>query len=57
MFGIVAIANLLDSAMIGEPVLRMVACWWYIGNEGLSILENCGEIGVPIPQEVEICVS
>src|SRR5690606_19252098 len=50
MFVVVAVCNILDQlGGLGEPILRTVAVWWYIGNEALSVVENLGEIGVPIP--------
>ncbi len=53
MFVIVAVCNVIDNTGgIGEPILRTVATWWYLGNEALSIIENLAEIGVPIPQRI-----
>lgn len=53
MFVVIAAAQVLDSTGgLGEPVLRTLTCWWYCANEGLSILENAGEIGVPIPEQL-----
>lgn len=50
MFVVVAVGNILDQlGGLGEPILRTVAIWWYLANEALSIVENLGEIGVPIP--------
>lgn len=58
MFVVVAAANVLDtSGGIGEPILRTIACWWYCANEGLSILENAGEIGVPIPEQLRAAIA
>ncbi len=53
MFVIVVVCNVIDNTGgIGEPILRTVATWWYLGNEALSIIENLAEIGVPIPQRI-----
>jgi len=50
MFAVVALCNVIDQVGgLGDPILRTMAAWWYIGNESLSIVENLGEIGVPIP--------
>ena len=50
MFAIVALCNVIDQiGGLGDPILRTAAIWWYISNEALSIVENLGEIGVPIP--------
>jgi len=32
---------------------RDAACWFYIANEGLSILENVGLAGAPFPQKLK----
>ena len=53
MFIVVAMCHLIDQVGgLGEPVLRTVAIWWYIGNEALSVIENLGEVGVPIPDRL-----
>lgn len=53
MFLVVAVCNIIDqTGALGEPVLRTVATWWYLGNEALSIVENLADIGVPIPERI-----
>lgn len=53
MFVVVAVANIIDqTGVVGEPILRTVTTWWYIGNEALSIIENLADIGVPIPERL-----
>ena len=50
MMLVVLAAAMLDSAMGGgAPVCRDAACWFYIANEGLSLMENLGLAGVPFP--------
>ena len=44
----VAVATMLD-VVIGQEILRNLAIWFYIANEGISILENLGKIGVLVP--------
>lgn len=39
---------LLDSA-IGAEYIRTAVILFFIGNEGLSLLENLGLMGVPFP--------
>lgn len=53
IFVTVAVAAALDMAtgMAGHP-LRAMACLFYIGNEGISIVENLGRAGVPIPHQL-----
>lgn len=38
--------------VLGQEILRSLAIMFYIANEGLSILENLGRSGVPIPEPV-----
>ncbi|MCX7829240.1 MAG: phage holin family protein [Thermanaerothrix sp.] len=48
IFVIVALAHLLDTAL-GQELFRGLVIWFYIANEGLSVVENLGRAGVPIP--------
>lgn len=51
---IVAVATQLDTIIIGETViLRTVAVSYYIANEGFSIIENWGALGLPLPRTVK----
>lgn len=48
---IVAVASLLDNIIhIDSVALRTVAISYYIANEGFSILENWGALGLPLPK-------
>lgn len=49
LFVPVGVAYALDQ-VLGSEVLRNMAIWFYIGNEGISIVENLGKAGVPIPK-------
>ena len=51
---LVLIANILDvHIMGGSGVVRGVVIAFYIANEGISILENAGKLGVPYPQKLK----
>lgn len=51
MMVVVLAAAMLDGAMgAGAPVCRDAACWFYIANEGLSLMENLSLAGVPFPE-------
>lgn len=52
---IVAIAHIVDQQILGgeNSVFRSAACCLYSANEGLSILENCGKLGVPYPKKLK----
>lgn len=45
---VVLLGALLDKA-VGQSVFRNMIVWFYIANEGLSILENLALAGVPFP--------
>jgi toxin secretion/phage lysis holin len=50
---IVALATQLDTLMVGETVVfRVAAITYYIANEGFSILENWGALGLPLPKQL-----
>jgi toxin secretion/phage lysis holin len=36
----------------GTWLFRSLICYFYIANEGLSLLENCASLGVPIPSKI-----
>lgn len=54
IFVIVGVANLIDMYILkgGYSVLRTAVIFFYLGNEGISILENAGECGLPIPTKI-----
>ena len=53
-FMLVGIANIVDVQVIGTgSVLRAAVCFFYISNEGLSILENAATLGLPIPEQLK----
>ena len=50
---LVLIANILDvHIMGGSGVIRGVVIAFYLANEGISILENAGKLGVPYPEKL-----
>ena len=58
MLLVVLVSALLDSAMGGaSDVCRDAACWFYIANEGLSLLENLGLMGVPFPEKLKLLLG
>lgn len=48
----VALACLADKVIGTDNVLRMAIIFCFIGNEGISILENLSRIGVPVPKKL-----
>lgn len=53
LFTLVAVANIIDMQVIGGSALRTAVIFVFIANEGLSIVENSAEMGVPIPQKLK----
>ena len=50
IFALIGLAHLLDVHVLGTPgVLRTATIFFYLSNEGISILENAGLLGLPIP--------
>lgn len=51
IFMLVGIANILDVQVIGTgSVLRTAVTFFYISNEGVSLLENAAHLGLPVPE-------
>lgn len=54
IFILVGIANILDVQVIGTgSVLRTAIIFFYISNEGVSLLENAGHLGLAYPQKLK----
>ena len=54
IFLLVGIANILDVQVIGTgSVLRTAVIFFYISNDGVSLLENAGHLGLPIPVKIK----
>jgi toxin secretion/phage lysis holin len=53
IFMLVGIANILDLQVVGTgSVLRTAIIFFYLSNEGISLLENAGHLGLPIPKKL-----
>ena len=54
IFLLVGIANILDIHVLGNgSVLRTAVIFFYISNEGVSLLENAAHLGLPVPEKVK----
>ena len=54
IFMMVGISNVLDVQIIGNgSVLRTAVIFFYLSNEGVSLLENAGHLGLPIPSRLK----
>jgi toxin secretion/phage lysis holin len=50
IFAVVALAVLFDRMLnTPDPVLRTLAIYFYVAREGISVTENLGILGVPLP--------
>ena len=54
IFLLVGLANVLDVQVIGTgSVLRTAVIFFYISNEGVSLLENAAHLGLPVPEKIK----
>lgn len=54
IFLLVGIANILDVHVIGTgSVLRTAVIFFYISNEGVSLIENAAHLGLPVPEKIK----
>lgn len=54
IFFLVGIGNILDANVIGNgSILRTAVVFFYLSNEGVSILENAAHLGLPVPQKMK----
>ncbi len=58
IFLLVGIANVLDVQVIQTgSVLRTAVIFFYISNEGVSLLENAAHLGLPVPEKIKIVLE
>lgn len=58
VFLLIGIAHLLDLEIIGNGnVLRDAVIFFYLSNEGISIIENTIKLGLPVPQKLKDILS
>ncbi len=54
IFVMVGIGHIMDTYLIGNgEVLRTAIIFFYCSNEGISMLENAGHLGLPIPAKLK----
>lgn len=53
IFCIIILANVIDQIMSLQNGLLMITVIYYIAHEGLSIIENCAEMDVLVPDEIK----
>lgn len=54
IFALVGVGHILDTRIIGAgSMLRTAVIFFYLSNEGVSLLENAAYLGLPIPQKLK----
>ncbi len=54
IFALVGVGHIIDSRLIGTgDAIRTAVVFFYLSNEGISIIENASVIGLPIPQKLK----
>lgn len=54
IFMLIGIGHAIDSYVTGQQgAIRTAIAFFYLANEGISIIENCTKIGLPIPQKLK----
>ena len=54
IFMLVGVAHVIDVNVIATgSVLRTAVIFFYLSNEGVSLLENAGHLGLPIPEKLK----
>lgn len=54
---VVALSVLIDQLTHAEGLLRTLVIYYFVANEGLSIIENLGQAGVPIPDTLKQAIK
>lgn len=54
IFLLVGIGNIIDVQVLGSPgVLRTAVIFFYLSNEGVSLMENAAHLGLPVPDAIK----
>ena len=54
IFMLVGIANIIDFQVIKQgSVIRTTVIFFYLSNEGLSLIENAAHLGLPVPEKLK----
>ena len=55
---LVGVAHVIDAHVVGNgSALRGAVICFYMSNEGLSLLENAGHLGLPIPEKLKAILT
>jgi toxin secretion/phage lysis holin len=54
IFALVGIGHIIDAYVIGNgSILRTAVIFFYLSNEGVSLVENAAHLGLPIPKKLK----
>ena len=53
---LVCLAHFMDTAT-GQAVICTAVIWFFLGNEGLSIIENAAKMGLPVPEKLKAALE
>jgi toxin secretion/phage lysis holin len=54
IFMVVAVGHTIDVYVLGSgSAIRTAVIFFYLSNEGISIIENASKIGLPIPEKLK----
>jgi toxin secretion/phage lysis holin len=58
IFALVGIGHVLDTQVIGTgSILRTAVIFFYLSNEGVSLVENAAHLGLPIPEKLKVVLE
>ena len=58
MLDLMIIANIIDVQIIKSgSVLRTAVVFFYLSNEGLSLIENAAHLGLPVPDKLKVVLE
>ena len=58
IFLLVGIGNIIDvQVMVAPGILRTAVIFFYLSNEGVSLLENAAHLGLPVPEKFTVVLK
>ena len=58
IFALVGIGHVLDTQVIGTgSILRIAVVFFYLSNEGISLVENAAHLGLPVPEKLKLVLE
>lgn len=58
IFALVGVGHVLDAYVIGTgSILRTAVIFFYLSNEGVSLIENAAYLGLPVPEKLKVVLE